>query len=212
MDDLIERDCAQHLPKLAKRNAADQRSALAKMLAPIWGRKLVTEINSTDVDKLLTMVAEGRARPHKEKPNNRARKLQPAKPTPLWSGDTTGVASRPRHMVQHIPPKFCGCGCKAPIRAGRTCADWRASPLSPGQESDALMTEKTWKVCRFQNDPLPANRLRPGLQPAVRPAPLHPTLAFLPIPQRNRQKRPVRVLPQPVGQHSVWLMNLQIYQ
>jgi integrase len=83
VNDLIERYCAQHLPKLAERNAADQRSALAKMVAPVWGRKLVTEITSTDVDKLLAKVAEGRARPHKEKPNNRARKLQPAKPTPV---------------------------------------------------------------------------------------------------------------------------------
>jgi len=83
VSDLIERYCAQHLPKLAERNAADQRSALAKLVAPVWGRKLVTEITSTDVDKLLTKVAEGRARPHKEKPNNRARKLQPAKPTPV---------------------------------------------------------------------------------------------------------------------------------
>ncbi|WP_323034889.1 tyrosine-type recombinase/integrase [Pararhodobacter sp.] len=83
VDDLIERYCAQHLPKLAERNAADQRSALAKMVAPVWGRKLVTEITPTDVDKLLTKVAEGRARPHKDKPNNRARKLQGAKSTPV---------------------------------------------------------------------------------------------------------------------------------
>lgn len=83
VDDLIERYCAQHLPKLAQRNADDQRSALAKMVAPVWGRKLVTEITQTDVDKLLTKVAEGRARPHKEKPNNRSRKLQPSKPTPV---------------------------------------------------------------------------------------------------------------------------------
>jgi len=81
--DLIERYCAQHLPKLSERNAADQRSALAKMVAPVWGRKLVTEITSTDVDKFLTRVAEGRARPHKDRPNNRARKLQGAKPTPV---------------------------------------------------------------------------------------------------------------------------------
>ena len=73
VDDLIERYCAQHLPKLAERNASDQKSALAKMVAPVWGRKLVTEITSTDVDKLLNKVAEGRARPHKEKPNNRAK-------------------------------------------------------------------------------------------------------------------------------------------
>ncbi len=81
--DLIERYCAQHLPKLSDRNAADQRSALAKMVAPVWGRKLVTEITATDVDKLLTIVAEGRARPHKDRPNNRARKLLGAKPTPV---------------------------------------------------------------------------------------------------------------------------------
>lgn len=83
VSDLIARYCAQHLPKLAERNAADQRAALAKLVAPVWGRKLVTEITSTDVDKLLNKIAEGRARPHKEKPNNRARKLQPAKPTPV---------------------------------------------------------------------------------------------------------------------------------
>ncbi|MEI4263439.1 tyrosine-type recombinase/integrase [Roseovarius sp. D0-M9] len=81
--DLIERYCAEHLPKLSDRSAADQRSALGKLVAPVWGRKLVTEITPTDVDKLLTMIAAGRARPHKEKPNNRARKLQPAKPTPV---------------------------------------------------------------------------------------------------------------------------------
>ncbi|OYU37537.1 MAG: integrase [Pseudorhodobacter sp. PARRP1] len=81
--DLIERYCAEHLPKLSARSAADQKSALAKMVAPVWGRKLVTEITQTDVDKLLTQIAEGRARPHKEKPNNRARKLQGEKPTPV---------------------------------------------------------------------------------------------------------------------------------
>ncbi len=81
--DLIERYCAEHLPKLSERSAADQRSALAKMVTPVWGRKLVTEITPTDVDKLLTKIAEGRARPHKEKPNNRAHKLQGAKPTPV---------------------------------------------------------------------------------------------------------------------------------
>jgi integrase len=81
--DLIERYCAEHLPKLSARSAADQKSALTKMVAAVWGRKLVTEITQTDVDKLLTLIAEGRARPHKEKPNNRARKLQGAKPTPV---------------------------------------------------------------------------------------------------------------------------------
>ena len=83
MSDLIDRYCAQYLPKLAERNASDQKSALAKMMAPVWGRKLVPEINSTDVEKLLIKVAEGRFRPHNEKPNNRAKKLQPAKSTPV---------------------------------------------------------------------------------------------------------------------------------
>lgn len=83
VEDLIERYCAEHLPKLSERNAADQRSVMAKIVAPVWSRKLVTDITQSDVDKLLTGVAEGRARPHKERPNNRARKLQGAKPTPV---------------------------------------------------------------------------------------------------------------------------------
>ena len=33
--DLIERYCAEHLPKLSARSAADQRSALAKMVEPV---------------------------------------------------------------------------------------------------------------------------------------------------------------------------------
>jgi integrase len=83
VEDLIERYCAEHLPKLSERNAADQRSVMAKIVAPVWSWKLVTDITQSDVDKLLTGVAEGRARPHKERPNNRARKLQGAKPTPV---------------------------------------------------------------------------------------------------------------------------------
>jgi integrase len=81
--DLIERYCEEHLYKLSAHGAADQRSALTKFVTPIWGKKLVTEITPHDVNKLLTKVAEGRARPHKEKPNNRARKLKPPKPTPV---------------------------------------------------------------------------------------------------------------------------------
>lgn len=81
--DLIDRYVEVHLPKLAARNAADQRSMLARMVMPDWGNKLVTEIAPYDVEKLLNKVALGRARPSKEKPNNRARKLQGAKPTPV---------------------------------------------------------------------------------------------------------------------------------
>ncbi|MDP5308416.1 tyrosine-type recombinase/integrase [Paracoccus spongiarum] len=83
VDDLIKRYCAEHLPKLSERSQADQRSVMAKLVAPRWGRKLVSDITQSDVDRLLTQIAEGRARPHKAKPNNRARKLQGPKPTPV---------------------------------------------------------------------------------------------------------------------------------
>lgn len=81
--DLIDRYLEEHASKLAKTNASDQRSMLEKLVAPHWANWLVIEITKSDVDKLLTKVAEGRARPHKAKPNNRARKLQGAKPTPI---------------------------------------------------------------------------------------------------------------------------------
>ena len=54
-----------------------------KLVAPDWGNRLVTEITKADVEKLLSKIAAGRARPSKTKPNNRARKLQGAKPTPV---------------------------------------------------------------------------------------------------------------------------------
>lgn len=81
--DLIHRYVEVHLPHLAALNAADQRSMMEKFIRPAWGRKLVTEVSCYDVELLLTKVAEGRARPAKQKPNNRARKLQGAKPTPV---------------------------------------------------------------------------------------------------------------------------------
>ncbi|PKQ10700.1 MAG: integrase [Alphaproteobacteria bacterium HGW-Alphaproteobacteria-1] len=74
---------AEHVVKLAPANAADQKAMLAKLVAPHWGNKLVTAITKTDVAKLLAKIAEGRARPAKAKPNNRARKLQGPKPTPV---------------------------------------------------------------------------------------------------------------------------------
>ncbi len=43
----------------------------------------MTEITKSDVAKFLDFVAEGRPRPCKLKPNNRARKLQGHKPTPI---------------------------------------------------------------------------------------------------------------------------------
>ena len=83
MQDLIDRYIREHVSRLAELNAADQKSIMAKLVAPHWGRKLVTEITKADVEKLLAGIAEGRARPHKARPNNRARKLQPPKPTPV---------------------------------------------------------------------------------------------------------------------------------
>ena len=80
---MIDRYLDEHVPHLAPTNASDQRSMLTKLVAPHWGRKLVTEITPHDVAKLLNIIAKGRARPSKEKPNNRARKLQGAKPTPI---------------------------------------------------------------------------------------------------------------------------------
>jgi integrase len=81
--DMIARYSEEHLPHLSALNASDQRSVLAKIIGPEWGTRLVTDITARDVAKLLDKVAEGRARPHKEKPNNRARKLQGPKPTPV---------------------------------------------------------------------------------------------------------------------------------
>jgi integrase len=81
--DMIARYSEEHLPHLSALNASDQRSVLAKIIGPEWGTRLVTEITARDVTKLLDKVAEGRARPHKEKPRNRARKLQGPKPTPV---------------------------------------------------------------------------------------------------------------------------------
>lgn len=80
---MIDRKIAEHLPKLSKTNAGDQVSMLKKMVEPAWGNRLVTEITKSDVAKFLDFVAEGRPRPCKAKPNNRARKLQGHKPTPI---------------------------------------------------------------------------------------------------------------------------------
>jgi Arm DNA-binding domain len=80
---LIERYTEEHLPHLSPTNASGQKSMLRKLVEPDWGNRLVTEITSSDVERLLTKIAAGRARPSKDKPNNRARKLQGPKPTPI---------------------------------------------------------------------------------------------------------------------------------
>ncbi|TQM90355.1 tyrosine-type recombinase/integrase [Roseinatronobacter monicus] len=83
VSDMITRYLEEHTPHLAPRNAADQHTIMHKMVAPDWGNRLVRDITKSDVDKLLNKVAAGRARPSKTKPNNRARKLQGPKPTPV---------------------------------------------------------------------------------------------------------------------------------
>ena len=113
--DLIERYTEVHLPHLSALNASDQKSMLAKMVAPDWGNKLVTEITPYDVEKLLNKVAAGRARPSKAKPNNRARKLQGAKPTPVR-------ANRTGEVLRKMPwPARSGPGrswCMTPMKRG----------------------------------------------------------------------------------------------
>ena len=83
VSDMTKRYLEEHTPHLAVRNAADQHTIMHKLVEPDWGKKLVTEITKSDVEKLLTKIAAGRARPSKAKPNNRARKLQGVKPTPV---------------------------------------------------------------------------------------------------------------------------------
>jgi integrase len=84
MKDLIERFIEEHLPKLEVTNASDQKSMLTKLVLPDWRNRLVTDITPTDVDRLLTKIAEGRARPAKPKTKNKRRSpLVPARPTPI---------------------------------------------------------------------------------------------------------------------------------
>ena len=83
VQDLIDRYLKEHCTRLSPTNASDQKSMMLKLVAPHWCKKLVTEITKSDVEKLLAKIAEDRARPYKDKPNNRARKLQPSKPTPV---------------------------------------------------------------------------------------------------------------------------------
>jgi hypothetical protein len=74
----------EHLPKLAKTNASDQKSMLEKPVLPEWKNRKVADITPTDVDRLLAKIAAGRARQSKKKPTQKRRKkLAPPKPTPV---------------------------------------------------------------------------------------------------------------------------------
>jgi len=97
--DLMERYIEEHLPNLAPTNASDQKSMLHKLVAPHWANKLVAEITPADVEKLLNKIAAGRARPSKAKPNNRARKLQGSKPTPIRANRTGEVLRKMFNMA-----------------------------------------------------------------------------------------------------------------
>ena len=92
VQDLIDHYLKEHLTRLSKTNAADQKSMMVKLIAPHWGKNLVTEITKSEAAKLLTKIAEGRARPHK--PNNRARKLHGPKPTPVRANRVGEVPRR----------------------------------------------------------------------------------------------------------------------
>jgi hypothetical protein len=63
---LVDRYCREHLPRLAPRNASDQESMLTKLVLPHWRSKLVVDITPADVERVLDIVAKGRARPSKE--------------------------------------------------------------------------------------------------------------------------------------------------
>ncbi len=82
--ELAERYIDEHLPKLAPTNRSDQISMLEKLILPEWRKRKVADITPTDVDRLLTKIAAGRARPSKKNPAQKRRKaLKPPKPTPV---------------------------------------------------------------------------------------------------------------------------------
>ena len=82
--DLAARYIEEHLPKLAKTSASDQIVMLERLVLPHWRSRKVADITLHDFDKLLSWVAEGRARPSKAQPKTkRNRPLHPSKPTPV---------------------------------------------------------------------------------------------------------------------------------
>jgi site-specific recombinase XerD len=82
--DLIDRYTKEHVPRLAPRNGSDQVSMLRSLVKPEWKNRLVPEITPADVERLLTKVAEGRARPAMYMVKSRGkRQLKGARPTPV---------------------------------------------------------------------------------------------------------------------------------
>jgi hypothetical protein len=107
ISDLIERYLAEHTPNLAPRSAADHHTIMHKLVGPDWNKKLVTEITKADVEKLLNKIAAGRARPSKAKPNNRARKLQGPKPTPVRANRVGEVLDAAKKEFVHARDCYC---------------------------------------------------------------------------------------------------------
>ena len=151
ISDMIERYTSEHVVKLAPANAADQKAMLAKLVVPQWGSKLVTDITKNDVAKLLAKIAEGRARPSKVKPNNRARKLQGLTPTPVRA-NRVGEVLRKMSPLLAAGSEDCGfAGCahsrSAPyfrVVAGQRWRvvgnDWQAAGSYANADDPALCT------------------------------------------------------------------------
>ena len=81
--DLIDRYIREHVPKLAPRNGADQVSMLRQLVAPHWQHRLVTEIAPADVERVLDLIAQGRARPSRVSGSARRRRLMGKRQTPI---------------------------------------------------------------------------------------------------------------------------------
>ncbi|SFD29484.1 tyrosine-type recombinase/integrase [Tropicimonas isoalkanivorans] len=81
---LVARYIEEHVPTLSERNGADQVSMMRRFVEPEWKNRLVEEITPADVERLLTKIAEGRARPAKKKTTRKREKpLKPSTPTPV---------------------------------------------------------------------------------------------------------------------------------
>ncbi len=81
---LVARYIEEHVPTLSERNGADQVSMMRRFVEPEWKNRLVVEITPADVERLLTKIAEGRARPAKKKTTRKRDKpLKSARPTPV---------------------------------------------------------------------------------------------------------------------------------
>ena len=63
--DLIDRYITEHVPRLSRLGGLDQISVMRGLVQPHWEQRLVTEITSSDVERLLAYIAEGRPRPSK---------------------------------------------------------------------------------------------------------------------------------------------------